>query len=134
MAAAAGKEVNLNDISDIRDTPMKSPGNLENEVANIQVEEKGEVFINPPQSTNEIDEELVAKNLEELSDIDGENEEEKAAAKEREDGEGREENTVEVDEKEFDSLDQHRQPSKVVDDITPVAPEEPVIGNKGHVA
>ena len=93
--------------------------------------------MNPPQDTNEIDEELVAKNLDEISDIeDGDKEEEKVAAEEVDQAYFRAE-TVEVEEKEFDSLDQHRQPSKVEDDETPMAPDEDDdIGNglKGPVA
>ena len=40
--------------------------------------------MNPPQDTNEIDEELVAKNLDEISDIEdgGDKEKEKVAAEE----------------------------------------------------
>ena len=112
-----GAEVNLNDLSDIKDSsPVRGLSKENEEAAPVQVEEKGEVFMEPASVSNEhIDEELVARSLEELSDIEngGAEGNSKAAA-------------IEVDEHDYDALAAKKQGEEAEGDAASVVPPEPV--------
>ena len=92
-------QVNLNDISDIRDRSIRMPPSRTEE--EVKIEEKGEVFMDNQddigQQQQEVDEEMVQKSLEELSDI-GDREEGDEEEKKKDGG------AIEVEERDYEDL------------------------------
>ena len=92
-------QVDLNDISDIRDRSIRMPPSRTEE--EVKIEEKGEVFMDLQPNRDDgqqeaiVDEEMVQKSLEELSDI-GEGQEEK-----KKEGDA---SSVEIGERDFEAL------------------------------